>query len=49
MRRVDGTNISPNHLVYRWTVEVKRGESIKEERGNNKGDGERERGREEIL
>ena len=43
MRRADGISISPNHLVYRWTMEVKRRESIKEERGNKKGDGEIER------
>ena len=34
MRRADGTSISLNHLAYRWTVEMKRGESIKEEGGN---------------
>ena len=31
MKMTDGTSISPNHLAYRWTVEVKRGESIKED------------------
>jgi len=35
MRRADGTRISLNHLTYRWTVEVKSEESIKEE-GENK-------------
>ena len=43
MRRADGTSISPNYLVYRWTVEVKRGESIKEGEGNKKEKGEIER------
>ena len=47
MRRADGTSISPNHLAYRWTVEVKREGSIKED------EKEQERGienlREEIL
>ena len=31
MRKADGTNISPNHLAYRWMVEVKGEVSIKEE------------------
>ena len=30
MRRADGISISPNHLAYRWMVEMKRGESVKE-------------------
>ena len=47
MRRADGTNISPNHLAYRWTVEVKRKEGIKED-GKNKKRGS-ENLREEIL
>ena len=43
MRRANGTNISPNHLVYRWTVEVKKGENIKEGGGNKKGGMEKRR------
>ena len=35
MRSADGTSISPNDLAYRWKVEMKRGEGIKEE-GENK-------------
>ena len=31
MKRTDGTSINLNHLAYRWTVEVKGEESIKEE------------------
>ena len=38
MRNADGTCINPNHLAYRWKVEMKRGESIKEEGENKKGD-----------
>ena len=38
MRNADGTSISPNDLAYRWKVEMKRGESIKEEGENKKGD-----------
>ena len=34
MGSTDGTSISTNHLAYRWKVEIKREESIKEERGN---------------
>jgi len=34
MRSADGISISPNHLAYRWKVEMKRKRSIKEERGN---------------
>ena len=34
MRSADETSINPNHLAYRWKVEIKREESIKEERGN---------------
>ena len=43
MRRADGISISPNHLAYRWTVEVKKGESIKEEGGNKRGEGKIEK------
>ena len=46
MRRIDGTSISPNHLAYKWTVEVKRGEGIKEDEKDNvreRGGGEGER------
>ena len=35
MRSADGTSINPNDLAYRWKVEIKREESIKEE-GENK-------------
>ena len=38
MRNADGTSISTNDLAYRWKVEMKRGESIKEEGENKKGD-----------
>ena len=38
MGSVDGTNINPDHLAYRWKVEMKKGESIKEEGGNKIGD-----------
>ena len=31
MRRIDGTSINPNHLAYKWTIEVKGEEGIKEE------------------
>ena len=34
MGGADGTSISTNHLIYRWKVEMKRKESIKEEGGN---------------
>ena len=34
MRSADGTSISTNHLAYKWKVEMKMRESIKEERGN---------------
>ena len=34
MGSADGTSISTNHLVYRWKVEMKMRESIKEEGGN---------------
>jgi len=44
---VDGTSISLNHLAYRWTVEVKREESIKEEGKNKRRGGKKER--QEIL
>ena len=36
MRRIDGTSINPNHLAYRWTVEVKGEEGIKEEKKEQK-------------
>ena len=43
----DETSINPNHLAYRWKVEMKRRESIKEEGGNkirgSKGDGKKRR------
>jgi len=35
MGSAGGTSISPNHLTYRWKVETKRKESIKE-KGENK-------------
>ena len=34
MGGADGTSINTNHLAYRWKVEMKRNESIKEEGGN---------------
>ena len=34
MGGVDRTSISTNHLPYRWKVEMKSEESIKEEGGN---------------
>ena len=34
MGGVDRTSISTNHLAYRWKVEMKSEESIKEEGGN---------------
>ena len=34
MGSADGTSISTNHLAYRWKVEIKMRESIKEEGGN---------------
>ena len=37
MGSADGTSINPNHLAYRWKVEMKRSESIKEEGGNKMG------------
>ena len=37
MGSVDGTNISSNHLAYRWKVEMKKRENIKEEGGNEIG------------
>ena len=43
MGSADGTSISPNHLAYRWKVEMKRRESIKEE-GGNKIRGSKKRG-----
>ena len=43
MGSVDGTSISTNHLVYRWNVEMKMRESIKEE-GGNKIRGSKKRG-----
>ena len=42
MRKTDGTSISPNH-AYKWTVEVKKVESIKEEGGNKRGGGKIEK------
>ena len=44
MRSADGTSISTNHLAYRWKVEMKMRESIKEEGGNKIG-GWKKRGR----
>jgi len=41
MRKIDGTSINPNHLAYRWTVEVKGEGCIKEKRENKKRGGER--------
>ena len=38
MRGTDGTSISPSHLAYRWKVEMKRREGIKEEGENKIGD-----------
>ena len=35
MGSANGTSISPNPLSYRWKVEMKRREGIKEEGGNN--------------
>ena len=34
MGGADRTSISTNHLAYRWKVEMKRKESIKEEESN---------------
>ena len=34
MGGADGTSINTNHLAYRWKVEMKSEESIKEEGGN---------------
>ena len=34
MGSADGTSISPNHLAYRWKMEMKRMESIKERQEN---------------
>ena len=34
MGSADGTSISTNHPIYRWKVEMKMRESIKEEGGN---------------
>ena len=34
MESADGTSINTSHLAYRWKVEMKRRESIKEEGGN---------------
>ena len=36
MESVDGTGISTNHLAYRWKVEIKMRESIKEEEDQEK-------------
>ena len=36
MGSVDGTGISTNHLAYRWKVEMKMRETIKEEGGSRK-------------
>ena len=44
MGSADGTSISTNHLAYRWKVEMKMRESIKEE-GENKIRGSRKRRR----
>ena len=44
MGTADGTIINPNHLAYRWKVEMKRRKSIKEEGGNKIG-GWKKRGR----
>ena len=38
MRRTDGTSINPNHLAYRWTVEVKGRRSIKGREKDKNGD-----------
>jgi len=38
MRGADGTSISPSHQVYRWKVEMKGREGIKEEGENEIGD-----------
>ena len=40
MRRIDGTSIKPNHLAYRWTVEVKGERSIKGRGKDKNGDQE---------
>ena len=37
MKKTDETSINPNHLDYRWTVEVKGGGGIKGKRENKKG------------
>ena len=37
MGSADGTSISTNHLTYKWKVEMKMRESIKEEGGNEIG------------
>ena len=47
MRRADETSFSSNHLTYRWTVEVKREGSIKEDEKEQEGGIENLR--EEIL
>ena len=44
MGSANGTSISTNHLAYRWKVEMKMRESIKEEEGNEIR-GSRKRGR----
>ena len=40
MRRTDGTSINPNHLAYRWMVEVKGEGSIKGEKKEQERGGE---------
>ena len=47
MGSADGTSISPNHLAYRWKVEMKRREGIKEEGGNKIKGSKKKKGREE--
>ena len=44
----DGTSINPNHLAYRWKVEMKKRESIKEE-GGNKIEGSKKREKNKIA
>ena len=46
MRSTDGTSISTNHLAYRWKVEMKMRESIKEEGGNEIGGSKKEKEKE---
>ena len=44
MGSADGTSISTSHLAYRWKVEMKRRESIKEKIENEMG-GSKKKGR----